>query len=137
MRRLLIDRGLRRHYGAAARRRVLAEHDLPVAAARIGAILDRAAARTCRVSQSYAGQAPVTGSVLFYVQHLLGIGHLRRAYHLIDGMAREGLAVTLVSGGEPLPELTGTRRGMSCSSPYPRRRFQLQKAGRSRRTAGR
>ncbi len=52
--------------------------------------------------------APVTGSVLFYVQHLLGIGHLRRAYRLIDGMAREGLAVTLISGGEPLPELTGT-----------------------------
>ncbi len=41
VRRLLIDSGVRRHYGAAARRRVLAEHDLSVAAARIGAILDR------------------------------------------------------------------------------------------------
>lgn len=49
----------------------------------------------------------MTGSVLFYVQHLLGIGHLRRALHLVEGMAREGLAVTLVSGGEPLPELAG------------------------------
>jgi len=49
----------------------------------------------------------MTGSVLFYVQHLLGIGHLRRALHLVTGMAREGLAVTLVSGGEPLPELAG------------------------------
>jgi predicted glycosyltransferase len=47
----------------------------------------------------------VTGSVLFYVQHLLGIGHLRRALHLVDGLAAEGLAVTLVSGGEKLPDL--------------------------------
>ncbi len=49
----------------------------------------------------------MTGSVLFYVQHLLGIGHLRRALHLVAGMADAGLAVTLVSGGEPLPELAG------------------------------
>jgi len=49
----------------------------------------------------------VTRSVLFYVQHLLGIGHLRRALHLVDGMARAGFVVTLVSGGEPLPELAG------------------------------
>jgi predicted glycosyltransferase len=47
----------------------------------------------------------VTGSVLFYVQHLLGIGHLRRALLLTDAMTRAGLAVTLVTGGEPLPEL--------------------------------
>jgi predicted glycosyltransferase len=50
-------------------------------------------------------RGPVTGSVLLYVQHLLGIGHLRRALYLTDAMAREGLAVTLVTGGEPLPEL--------------------------------
>ena len=57
-----------------------------------------------------AAPAPdaVLGSVLFYVQHLLGIGHLRRALHLADAMVRDGLAVTLVSGGEPLPELRGT-----------------------------
>jgi predicted glycosyltransferase len=47
----------------------------------------------------------VTGSVLFYVQHLLGIGHLRRALHLVAAMTRDGLGVTLVSGGLPLPEL--------------------------------
>jgi predicted glycosyltransferase len=47
----------------------------------------------------------VTGSVLFYVQHLLGIGHLRRALLLTDAMTRAGLAVTLVTGGEPLPEI--------------------------------
>ncbi len=51
----------------------------------------------------------MTGSVLFYVQHLLGIGHLRRALHLVDAMAREGLAVTLVSGGEALPDLAAAR----------------------------
>src|SRR6516225_1184907 len=45
----------------------------------------------------------VSGSVLFYVQHLLGIGHVRRAFRLADAVAREGIAVTLVSGGEPPP----------------------------------
>src|SRR5262245_28335746 len=45
----------------------------------------------------------VTGSVLFYVQHLLGIGHLQRALSLVDAIAREDIAVTLVLGGEPPP----------------------------------
>jgi predicted glycosyltransferase len=49
----------------------------------------------------------VSGSILFYVQHLLGIGHLRRALHLVEGMAGSGLEVSLVSGGEPLPDLAG------------------------------
>ena len=49
----------------------------------------------------------MTGAVLFYVQHLLGIGHLRRALHLVDALTRAGIRVTLVSGGEPLPELAG------------------------------
>ncbi len=40
--------------------------------------------------------------VLFYVQHLLGIGHLKRAATLARAMAAEGLAVTVVSGGMPL-----------------------------------
>jgi predicted glycosyltransferase len=44
----------------------------------------------------------VTGSVLFYVQHLLGIGHLQRAFRLVEAVARKGVEVTLVSGGEPL-----------------------------------
>jgi predicted glycosyltransferase len=43
--------------------------------------------------------------VLFYVQHLLGIGHLRRAAALADGMTRAGLEVTLVTGGMPVPGL--------------------------------
>ena len=37
--------------------------------------------------------------VLFYVQHLLGIGHYRRAMILAQAMREAGLAVTLVSGG--------------------------------------
>ena len=45
----------------------------------------------------------MTGSVLFYVQHLLGIGHVQRAFRLADAVAREGIRVTLVSGGEPIP----------------------------------
>ena len=45
------------------------------------------------------------GRVLFYVQHLLGIGHLRRAVTLANAMTHAGLEVTLVSGGMPLPSL--------------------------------
>jgi predicted glycosyltransferase len=37
--------------------------------------------------------------ILFYVQHLLGIGHRRRAMILAEAMRETGLAVTLVSGG--------------------------------------
>ena len=47
----------------------------------------------------------MNGSVLFYVQHLLGIGHLRRALRIVDALAREGINVTLVLGGEPVAEL--------------------------------
>ena len=45
----------------------------------------------------------VTGAVLFYVQHLLGIGHLQRALTLADAITREGIGVTLVLGGQPPP----------------------------------
>ena len=41
--------------------------------------------------------------VLFYVQHLLGVGHLRRAVTLAHAMQRSGLEVTVVSGGEDVP----------------------------------
>src|SRR5271170_3987897 len=49
----------------------------------------------------------MTGAVLFYVQHLLGIGHLRRALRLVEALTKEGVRVTLVSGGDKLPELAG------------------------------
>lgn len=53
----------------------------------------------------------MTRRVLFYVQHLLGIGHLKRAATLARGLAADGLEVTLVSGGFPVPGLdtTGVR----------------------------
>ena len=44
--------------------------------------------------------------VLLYVQHLLGIGHLKRAATLADAMTRIGLEVTLVSGGPEVPGIT-------------------------------
>lgn len=39
--------------------------------------------------------------VLFHVQHLLGIGHWRRAAALAAAMQRAGLAVTVLAGGTP------------------------------------
>lgn len=49
--------------------------------------------------------------VFFYVQHLLGIGHLRRAATLARAMAGGGFDVLLVSGGAPTDGLAlgGTR----------------------------
>ena len=42
-------------------------------------------------------------TVLFYVQHLLGIGHVKRAVTLALAMRDKGLGVVLVSGGEDVP----------------------------------
>lgn len=39
----------------------------------------------------------------FYVQHLLGIGHLKRAATLARAMRAAGFQVTLASGGMPVP----------------------------------
>ncbi len=47
----------------------------------------------------------MTGRVLFYVQHLLGIGHLRRAATLARALGAAGLDVTFVSGGHEVPGL--------------------------------
>jgi predicted glycosyltransferase len=44
----------------------------------------------------------VTSSVLFYVQHLLGIGHLQRALRIAEALVQDGIAVTLVCGGPPV-----------------------------------
>jgi len=43
--------------------------------------------------------------VLFYVQHLIGIGHLKRSSVLVRAMIAAGLEVTVVAGGRPLPGL--------------------------------
>ncbi|MDG2034335.1 MAG: glycosyltransferase [Rhodospirillales bacterium] len=45
----------------------------------------------------------MTKKVLFYVQHLLGIGHLKRAVTLSRAMTAKGMEITLVSGGEFVP----------------------------------
>jgi predicted glycosyltransferase len=47
----------------------------------------------------------MTGSVLLYVQQLLGIGHLRRSLRIAEALSTEGMRVTVVSGGEPVSGL--------------------------------
>ncbi|MCY6380804.1 glycosyltransferase family protein [Hoeflea prorocentri] len=41
--------------------------------------------------------------VLYYVQHLLGVGHVFRTMRIIDALTRSGFAVELIYGGERLP----------------------------------
>src|SRR6185436_365817 len=48
------------------------------------------------------GEAEPAMKVFFHVQHLLGIGHLRRAATLARAMAADGIEVTLASGGMPV-----------------------------------
>lgn len=45
----------------------------------------------------------MAGRVFFYVQHLLGIGHLKRAATLAGALAAAGLEVTFASGGPAVP----------------------------------
>src|SRR5690349_20238523 len=52
----------------------------------------------------------VTGSILFHVQYLLGIGHLQRSLRIAEALVAEGVSVTLVSGGEPIPGLEADPR---------------------------
>jgi predicted glycosyltransferase len=46
-----------------------------------------------------------SADILFYVQHLLGIGHLRRAALIAKAADRAGVSVAFVSGGMPVPGL--------------------------------
>lgn len=41
--------------------------------------------------------------VFFYVQHLLGIGHLARASRIAKALSADGFDVTMVTGGAPVP----------------------------------
>lgn len=41
--------------------------------------------------------------VFFYVQHLLGIGHLARASRIASALAADGFDVTVVTGGTAVP----------------------------------
>lgn len=47
--------------------------------------------------------------VFIYVQHLVGIGHLRRALLLAGAMHEVGLDVAVASGGRPVPLFDGPR----------------------------
>jgi predicted glycosyltransferase len=51
----------------------------------------------------------MSGSVLFWVQYLLGIGHLQRSLRIAEALVAAGIDVTLVSGGEPVPVLDAVR----------------------------
>lgn len=50
---------------------------------------------------------PAPKRVMFYVQHLLGIGHLARASRIAGAMVEAGFAVTLVTGGAPVKGFPG------------------------------
>ena len=41
--------------------------------------------------------------ILFYVQHLLGIGHFRRTVSIARECCAQGLLAEVVSGGVPVP----------------------------------
>ncbi len=45
--------------------------------------------------------------VFFYVQHLLGIGHLARASRISHALAADGFDVTMVTGGTPVKGFPG------------------------------
>ncbi|MDQ0456128.1 glycosyltransferase family protein [Rhizobium paknamense] len=45
--------------------------------------------------------------IFFYVQHLLGIGHLARASRIAGAMVEAGFAVTMVTGGAPVKGFPG------------------------------
>ncbi|MCK3778673.1 glycosyl transferase [Ensifer sesbaniae] len=45
--------------------------------------------------------------VFFYVQHLLGIGHLARASRIASALAARGFEVTVVTGGNPVSGFPG------------------------------
>lgn len=45
--------------------------------------------------------------VFFYVQHLLGIGHLARASRIARALAEDGFDVTVVTGGTPVTGFPG------------------------------
>lgn len=47
--------------------------------------------------------------VFFYVQHLLGIGHLARASRIARALAADGFEVTVVTGGTPVAGFPGPK----------------------------
>lgn len=55
---------------------------------------------------SHAQQPSQTPRLFFYVQHLLGIGHLQRAARISQAAVEAGWEVFVVAGGEPVPEIS-------------------------------
>ena len=49
---------------------------------------------------------PTTPRVLFYVQYLLGIGHVRRSALVIQALANAGVQVDVIFGGIPVPHIS-------------------------------
>ncbi|ACI59146.1 Glycosyltransferase 28 domain (plasmid) [Rhizobium leguminosarum bv. trifolii WSM2304] len=45
--------------------------------------------------------------IFFYVQHLLGIGHIARASRIANALVQDGFDVTVVTGGLPVPGFPG------------------------------
>src|SRR5262249_27301068 len=52
-----------------------------------------------------AARAVTPGPILFYCQHLLGLGHLERAARLARALGRAGEPVIFVQGGRAVPRL--------------------------------
>lgn len=49
----------------------------------------------------------VAPRVFFYVQHLLGIGHIARASRIVEALVGDGFDVTMVTGGTPVQGFPG------------------------------
>ncbi len=92
----------------------------PALRRRLGDAAERTRARSFRSSVEHRSvenpvRAGVAGGfvmqprVFFYVQHLLGIGHLARASRVANALAEDGFAVLVVTGGAPVPGFPGSR----------------------------
>lgn len=49
---------------------------------------------------------PASGNVIFHVQHLLGVGHVRRASLIADAITDRGMGCNVVLGGAPVEGLS-------------------------------
>ena len=67
------------------------------------AATESAAGGSAATESAATESAKARRRVLFYVQHLLGIGHLKRAATLSRAFEKAGFAVTMVSGGFEVP----------------------------------
>ena len=58
-----------------------------------------------------------TPRVLFYVQYLLGIGHVRRSALVVQALAKTGIQVDVIFGGMPIPHISFTPANMHFLDP--------------------